>query len=141
MTPQTPRLPWRQRLSLQPDLSRLLVGRALQFLLDPLKKLLRLLLIPEPAVTIGEPDHQLTARMRSHAVELCGLHLIRLLKIRETFFDQRLRHVGARDVVRGSEQPRATRNSYAQIVRLERHRRIHFSQAALPHFATVLHVA
>ena len=79
--------------------------------------------------------------MRPHTVELRGLHLISLLKIRETLFDKRLRHVGARDIVRGSKQHRATRNSYAQIVRFERHRCVHFSQAALPHFAAVLHVA
>src|SRR5260370_9140965 len=117
MTPQTSSLPGRQRLSLQPDLSRLLVRRALKFLFNPLKKLLRLLLVTEPAVAISEPDHQLTPWMGPHAVELRGLQLIRLLKIRETLFDQRLRHVGARNIGRAGNHTRPRRIPYPRIVR------------------------
>src|ERR1700692_4300002 len=130
MTAETAGLSRSQRLGLEPRGGRLLVRRSRHGLLNPLEPLLRLFLIAEPVIAVRQSDHQLAARVRPDTVEVGGLQLVSLLEISDAFFDQRTRHLRARNVLGGSTQDGPARDDDAQLIRRARYGTVHFLDAA-----------
>ena len=141
MASQATRLRRSQRFGFKPDARGLLVGRAFHLFLNALEPHLRFFLMAGAAVSIGQPDHKLAARMRPKIGQVRGLQVVRLLEVRQAFLNQRTRHLRTRHVTRCGQQHGAARDAYTQIVGRQFHRLVHFLQPALPQFPALLLVA